>query len=50
MAASFQIMKYEYTNEQYKDFLNSVAAATDPYSLYDPLMGSDARGGEHTPS
>ena len=45
VAASFQIMKYEYTNEQYKDFLTSVAAATDPYSLYDPLMGSDARGG-----
>lgn len=44
VAASFQIMKYEYTNEQYKDFLNSVAK-TDTYSLYNPLMGSDARGG-----
>ena len=41
---SFQIMKYEFTNEQYKDFLNSVAA-TDTYSLYDANMGSNARGG-----
>jgi formylglycine-generating enzyme len=44
VAASFQIMKYEFTNEQYTDFLNSVAA-TDTYSLYNPLMGSNARGG-----
>jgi formylglycine-generating enzyme len=44
VAASFQIMKYEFTNEQYKDFLNSVAA-TDTYSLYNTLMGSNARGG-----
>ena len=41
---SFQIMKFEFTNEQYKDFLNSVAA-TDTYALYDSRMGSDARGG-----
>ena len=46
VAASFQIMKYEITNQQYTDFLNSVAA-TDTYSLYNQLMGSDAsfRGG-----
>lgn len=29
---SFRIMKFEFTNEQYKDFLNSVAA-TDTCSL-----------------
>ena len=44
VATSFQIMKYEFTNEQYKDFLNSVAA-TDTYSLYNANMGSNARGG-----
>ncbi|MBU6277425.1 MAG: formylglycine-generating enzyme family protein [Planctomycetes bacterium] len=44
VAASFQIMKYEFTNQQYTDFLNSVAA-TDPYSLYNASMGTDARGG-----
>jgi formylglycine-generating enzyme required for sulfatase activity len=44
VAASFQIMKYEFTNQQYTDFLTSVAA-TDPYSLYNASMGSNARGG-----
>ncbi len=44
VADSFQIMKYEFTNQQYTDFLNSVAA-TDTYSLYYSQMGSDARGG-----
>jgi sulfatase modifying factor 1 len=44
VAAAFQIMKYEWTNSQYADFLNSVAA-TDTYSLYNANMGSDARGG-----
>jgi hypothetical protein len=44
VAESFQIMKYEFTNQQYTDFLNSVAA-TDTYSLYNASMGSDARGG-----
>jgi len=44
VAASFQIMKYEFTNQQYTAFLNSVAAA-DPYSLYNSFMGSDPRGG-----
>ena len=33
VATSFQIMKYEFTNQLYTDFLNSVAA-TDTYSLY----------------
>jgi formylglycine-generating enzyme len=44
VATSFQIMKYEFTNQQYTDFLNSVAA-TDTYLLYNTSMGSDARGG-----
>jgi formylglycine-generating enzyme required for sulfatase activity len=44
VATSFQIMKYELTNQQYTDFLNAVAA-TDPYSLYDTDMNSDAKGG-----
>ena len=44
VADSFQIMKYEFTNQQYTDFLNSVAA-TDTYSLYNTSMGSNARGG-----
>jgi len=44
VTSSFQIMKYEFTNQQYTDFLIAVAA-TDPYSLYNPLMGSDIRGG-----
>ncbi len=41
VATSFRIMKYEITNQQYTDFLNSVAA-TDTYSLYNQRMGSDA--------
>ena len=44
VADSFKIMKYEFTNQQYTDFLNSVAK-TDTYSLYHTFMGSDARGG-----
>jgi formylglycine-generating enzyme required for sulfatase activity len=44
VSAAFQIMKYEFTNQQYTDFLNSVAA-TDTYSLYNASMGSNARGG-----
>jgi len=44
VTTSFQIMKTEFTNQQYTDFLNSVAA-TDTYSLYNASMGSNARGG-----
>ena len=44
VATSFQIMKYEFTNQQYTAFLNSVAA-TDTYSLYNTNMGSNNRGG-----
>jgi formylglycine-generating enzyme required for sulfatase activity len=45
VAYSYQIMQYEFTNQQYTVFLNSVASVTDPYQLYDTRMGSDARGG-----
>jgi sulfatase modifying factor 1 len=44
VATSFQIMKYEFTNQQYTDFLTSVAT-TDTYSLYNASMGSDVLGG-----
>jgi formylglycine-generating enzyme required for sulfatase activity len=45
VATSFQIMKYEFTNQLYTEFLNSKATTTDPYSLYNTNMGSNARGG-----
>ena len=46
VADSFQIMKFEFTNQQYTDFLNSVDAnGTNPNSVYNTNMGSDARGG-----
>ena len=38
--APFRIAKYEITNAQYAEFLNSVAA-TDPNGLYDDSMGTD---------
>jgi formylglycine-generating enzyme len=44
VADEYRIMKFEFTNEHYKDFLNSVAA-TDTYSLYNTNMGNNARGG-----
>jgi sulfatase modifying factor 1 len=46
VADSFQIMKFEFTNQHYTDFLNSVdASGTNPNSVYNALMGSNARGG-----
>jgi sulfatase modifying factor 1 len=46
VATSFRIMKYEFTNQQYTDFLNSVdASGTNPNSVYNASMGSNARGG-----
>ncbi len=46
VATSFQIMKFEFTNQQYTDFLNSVdASGTNPTSVYNTSMGSNARGG-----
>jgi sulfatase modifying factor 1 len=44
VADAFQIMKFEFTNQQYTEFLNSVAA-TDTYSLYNAGMGNSNRGG-----
>ena len=44
VSTSFRIMKYEFTNQQYTDFLNSVAATADPYSLYNAGMNSGAGG------
>lgn len=46
VAASFKIMKYEWTNSQYVEFLNAVDPnGTNPHSLYSSYMGSDAKGG-----
>ena len=47
VADSFQIMKYEFTNQQYTAFLNSVdPTGTNPNRVYSATMGSDAaRGG-----
>ena len=46
VADEFQIMKYEFTNQQYTAFLNSVdPTGTNPNSVYNASMGSDARGG-----
>ena len=43
---AFQIMKYEWTNSQYTDFLNAVdPSGTNPNSVYKAEMGSNARGG-----
>lgn len=44
VADAFRIMKFEFTNQQYTDFLNSVAA-TDTYLLYNVNMGFTAHGG-----
>ena len=46
VAASFRIAKYQFTNQQYTDFLNSVdSSGTNPYSVYNTSMGTDGRGG-----
>ena len=46
VADSFQIMKFEFTNQQYTDFLNSVdASGTNPNSVYNGRMGGSERGG-----
>ncbi len=41
---SYRIGKHEVTNAQYTVFLNAVAAS-DPYDLYNPMMGSFTQGG-----
>ena len=46
VADSFQIMKFEWTNQQYTEFLNSVDPnGTNPNSVYNSNMDIDARGG-----
>jgi sulfatase modifying factor 1 len=46
VAISFQIMKYEWTNSQYTDFLNSVdPSGTNPNNVYNTNMVFDGRGG-----
>jgi len=42
----FQIMRYEWTNSQYVDFLNAVdPEGTNPNSIFNAAMDSDVRGG-----
>lgn len=44
--ASFQIMKFEFTNSQYAEFLNAIdPAGTNPNSVYNTNMGGNVRGG-----
>jgi len=44
VAYDYEIGKYEVTNDQYIEFLNAIGAS-DNIGLYDPLMGTDIRGG-----
>lgn len=49
VAYTYQIGMYETTNEEYAIFLNSVAARSDPYGLYDARMAiSRVRQGDGT--
>jgi hypothetical protein len=43
VATTYRISKYEVTNAQYTEFLNSVAAS-DPNQLFDPSLGTNLRG------
>jgi len=46
VADTFRIMKFEFTNAHYTAFLNSVDPnGSNPNSIYNSSMGSDARGG-----
>jgi formylglycine-generating enzyme len=46
VADSFRIMKFEFQNSQYADFLNAVdPSGTNPNAVYNANMGSNARGG-----
>jgi formylglycine-generating enzyme required for sulfatase activity len=46
VSETFDIMKFEFTNQQYVQFLNTVDAnGTNPNSIYNPLMDTDGRGG-----
>ncbi len=41
---AYSIAKHEVTNDQYAEFLNAVAGV-DTHGLYNPSMGTSARGG-----
>ncbi len=46
VADAFRIMKFEFTNSQYTDFLNAVDPnGNNPNLVYNGNIGSDARGG-----
>jgi formylglycine-generating enzyme required for sulfatase activity len=46
VSQTFDIMKFEFTNQQYVQFLNTVDAnGTNPNSIYHANMGTDAKGG-----
>jgi formylglycine-generating enzyme required for sulfatase activity len=46
VSQTFDIMKFEFTNQQYVQFLNSVdATGNKTNGIYNELMGTDARGG-----
>ena len=46
VSQTFDIMKFEFTNQQYVQFLNSVDPnGNQTNAIYNALMGSDARGG-----
>ena len=46
VADTYRIGKYEVTNAQYTEFLNTVDPnGANPNGIYNPGMGSDARGG-----
>ena len=46
VSQTFDIMKFEFTNQQYVQFLNSVDPnGINPNGIYDASMGTDARGG-----
>lgn len=44
VSVTYRVARYEVTNAQYVEFLNS-KAATDPLGLYNTAMGSESRGG-----
>jgi len=46
VASTFRMMKFEFTNQQYADFLNSVdPSGINPHSVYNSSMGSDLHSG-----
>lgn len=42
---TYEMARFEITNEQYADFLSSVAAQSDPYALFSPDMEHGVVGG-----